>query len=221
MVEPNQQADAVIKDADLYQSFRLMKQKDFDGALNCLNKGLKKPEVQSDPTLQGLYFSALGVLYKLKSDYKKSYKFYQQAEKLLPDEGSLKIITAHLLIEEFAQYDTAIKKLDKILQMDAGDPAMVHHAKAAQGLAYLGMGKKDRAKAILGELIASDFVPLRSGANLDFKLVAACLQKSLEPLLCRSYLEKALAFVTQKKEAVYMRVIQDLISRLPQVIPGA
>ena len=112
--------DAQVTDADLYQAFRLMKKKDFVSALATLNKGIKKEAVQADPVLQGLFLSALGVLYKLQNDFKTAYKFYQQAEKLMPDEGSLKIITSLLLIEEFAQYDTALKKLDKVMLSDGG-----------------------------------------------------------------------------------------------------
>jgi tetratricopeptide (TPR) repeat protein len=220
MVDRPKILDDPITDVDLYQAFRLMKKKDFVSALAILNKGLKKEAVQADPILQGLFLSALGVLYKLQNDFKAAYKFYQQAEKLMPDEGSLKIITALLLIEEFAQYDTALKKLDKVMLSDGGDPAMVHHVRAARGMALYLMGKKAEARALLDEQLADDFTKLRSGANLDFKLIELFLRKNFEIVLCRLYLEKALAFVTSTKESSFIALIRHLLTQLP-VVMGA
>jgi tetratricopeptide (TPR) repeat protein len=183
------QKDDVIRDADLYLAFRLMKRKEYDGAEHHILEGIKKARREMDETLEGLYNSALGVLYKLKKDFKKAYKYYQQAEKLLPEDNSLKLITTLLLIEEFGQYDTAVRKLDKILEAEKNDPAMVHHARAAKGLAYLKWGKKDKARECLETMLVEDFTKLRSAANLDFKLIEALLKKSLFVEACKAYLD--------------------------------
>lgn len=203
--------EAPLKDADLYLAFRLMKRKDFDGAEARIMAGLKLARQAGQKNLEGVYFSALGVLYKLKKDYKKSYKYYQQAEKLLPDDHSLKVITAVLLIEEFAQYDTAIRKLANVIEASANDPAMLHHAKAVQGLAYFLMGKKDRATLCLDFLLAQDFQMLRSAANVDFKMVEVFLKKKFELDKCKIYLEKARKLAHKKNEKVYLAVIETLL----------
>lgn len=204
-------SDTPLKDADLYLAFRLMKRKDFEGAEARIMAGLKVARQMGQKNLEGIYFSAFGVLYKLKKDYKKSYKYYQQAEKLLPDDHSLKVITAVLLVEEFAQYDTAIRKLDKVIEASANDPAMLHHAKAVQGLAYFLMGKKDQAALCLDFLLAQDFMALRSAANLDFKMVEAFIKKGFELDKCKNYLNKALQLAKKKNEKVYLAVIETLL----------
>lgn len=215
MPNPTRQPDDVIRDADLYLAFQLMKRKDYDGAEKRILAGIKKARQAGDETMEGLYLSALGVLYKLKKDFKKSYRFYQQAEKLLPDDGSLKIIAAVLLIEQFGQHDTAVRKLDKVIEQEGSDPAMLHHAKAIQGLAYFRMGKREQAKENMEALLAQDFLSLRSTANLDFKLVELFLKRGFFTDLCRQYLEKALHLAKQKREKVFEQVIVDILKGLP------
>ena len=209
----------IINDADLYLSFQLMKRQDFAGAENRILAGLKKANKQKDTTLEGLYFSALGILYKLKKDFKKSYKFYQQAERLLPDDNSVKIITAILLIEEFDQFDLAIRKLERVIENEQQDAAMLHHAKAVQGIAYFKKGNKTKAKENFEFLLVQDFKNLRSVSNVDFKLVQLFLTKSFEKSLCSSYLNKALQLAQFTHEKVYETVIHKLIGQLPVVVP--
>jgi tetratricopeptide (TPR) repeat protein len=210
--------DVPLKDADLYLAFRLMKRKDFDGAEARIMVGLKLARQAGQKNLEGVYFSAFGVLYKLKKDYKKSYKYYQLAEKLLPDDHSLKVITAVLLIEEFAQYDTAIRKLAKVIEASANDPAMMHHAKAVQGLAYFLMGKKDQASLCLDFLLTQDFQMLRSAANVDFKMVEVFIKKGFQLEKCKTYLERALQLAKKKNEKVYLAVIETLLEFFDKVV---
>jgi tetratricopeptide (TPR) repeat protein len=214
---PNQ-PDEIIRDADLYLAFQLMKRKDFDAAEKHLLTGIKKARRLGDTTLEGLYLSAMGVLYKLKQDFKRSYKFYQQAERLLGEDGSLKIISSLLLIEQFGQHDTAARKLDKVIERDGQDPAMLHHAKAIQGVAYFRMGKRDKARENMEFLLAQDFLTLRSAANLDFKLVELFLKKNFFADLCRKYLEKALDLAKKKREKVFEQVIAGILEDLSKVI---
>lgn len=192
-----------------------MKRKEYAAAEHHILEGIKKSRREMNETLEGLYYSALGVLYKLKEEYKKAYKFYQQAEKLLPDDNSLKLITTLLLIEQFGQYDTAVRRLEKVLQVESADPAMVHHAKAMMGVAYIKWGKKEKAKGVLEELLSSDFSLLRSAANIDFKLVEAMLKKKQNAELCQKYLEKALQLAQTKKEKIFEKAMQSLLKVMP------
>ena len=71
--------DIPINEADLYLSFRLMKAGDFEGAETRIVSGLDKAKAQDNTQILGLYLSALGLLNKLRKDYKESYKCYQQS----------------------------------------------------------------------------------------------------------------------------------------------
>lgn len=210
---PHKFPDPLIDDMDLYQSFQLMKQRDFDAADELIEKGIEKAKNKKDETLQGLYLSARGVLYKMKKDYKESYKYYQQAEKLLKDDHSIRIITAVLLIEEFKQYETAVKKLQKTIQVST-DPVILHHARAIQAIGYFMMGKKDLAKQNFEYILAQNFDQLRFAANLDFKMIELFVAKKFELKLCEDYLKKALALAQDKKEQVFEAVIVKLLSGL-------
>lgn len=214
---PNKFPDPVIDDMDLYQSFQLMKQRDFDAADELIEKGIEKAKKKKDETLQGLYLSARGVLYKLKKDYKESYKYYQQAEKLLKDDHSIRIITAILLIEEFKQYETAVKKLQKTIK-ESTDPVILHHAKAIQAIGYFMMGKKDLAKENFEYILAQNFESLRFAANLDFKMAELFVAKKFELKKCEAYLEKSLELAQDKKETGFEAVILKLLAGLRALI---
>ena len=208
---PNKFPDPVIDDMDLYQSFQLMKQRDFDAADELIEKGIEKAKKKKDRTLEGLYLSARGVLYKLKKDYKESYKYYQQAERLLKEDHSIRIITAVLLIEEFHQYETAVKKLQKTIEVSS-DPVILHHAKAIQAMGYFLMGEKNLSKQNFDFILAQNFEKLRFAANLDFKMIELFVAKKFELKLCESYLKKALELAQSKKETVFEAVILKLLS---------
>lgn len=203
-------SDPVIQDANLYLAFQLMRQEDFESAESHIDKGLEEAEKNKDVTMEGLYLSAKGILYKLKKDYKKSYKYYQKAERLLKDDHSIKIISSVLLIDQFKQYETAVRKLEKTIG-ESEDPTILHHAKAIQAIGYFQMGKKDKALENLKYILAQDFESLRFAANLDFKLVQLFVEKRFSLDLCQTYLEKSLDLAQRKKEAVFVKVIQKLI----------
>lgn len=207
-------SDPIIDDKDLYLAFRLMKTKDFAGAETRLKEGIAKARLQNNPTSEGLYLSAMGVLFKLKRDFKESYKYYQQAERLLPDDNSVKIISATLLIQEFKQHDTAIRKLKKVLESAPGDVAIRHHALALLGIAYLATAKKNQAKEILEEVLRQDFGKLTSSAYVNYKFPEICVAKNFETDLCLEYLRKASALADLRKESGYKHVISQLISQI-------
>lgn len=207
-------ADPAVDDKNLYLCFRLIKENKFTEAEQKIQDAVKVAAARQDKSAEALYLSALGVLYKVQKDYKKSYKFYQQAEKLLPDDPALKIIVATLLIEEFAQYDSAQRKLDKILSDKSQDLAITHHAQVLSALAQFLMGKKDQAKKILTEINASDFLRLRSTSNLNFKLVELFVAKSFAREECLTFLRKAKDLAVQARELPYQEAIQNLLSRI-------
>lgn len=212
--------EAAVNEADLYLSFRLMKSGDLEGAKTRIEAGLEKARSQNDAASEGLYLSAEGLLHKLRQDYKESYKCYQQAEKLLPDDSSLKIITAALLIDEFKQYDTALRKLKKVLETAPFDPAAWHHARALTGIAHLASGKKAEAKSDMEAILARDFSELRSAANVNFKLTEFFVAKDFEPKLSLVFLEKALALAQARHEAVYVKIVTEMIARLKKLLPA-
>jgi tetratricopeptide (TPR) repeat protein len=209
-----QNSDALVNEKDLYLAFRLMKAKDFDGARERIQVGLDNAKHEKNPQSEGLFLSALGVLHKLKNEFRESYKYYQQAEKLLPDDESLKVITATLLIHEFHQYDLAIRKLKKVLDKKPKDAAVTHHCQALLGVAYLGAGKKPQAKTVLSDMIAGDFASLGSAGLINYKLPEVFIEKNFEVALCESYLLKALSVAEKKRETVYKQVISVLLSQL-------
>lgn len=206
--------DSVIDDKDLYLAFRLMKAKDFDGAGARLKEGVAKARSQKNTTSEGLYLSAMGVLFKLKRDFKESYKYYQQAERLLPDDNSVKIISATLLIQEFKQHDTAIRKLKKVLESAPGDIAIAHHALALLGVAYLSTAKKPQAKQVLEEILKQDFTKLSSSAYVNYKFPETCVAKNFELELCLEYLRKASSLADLRRESSYKHVISQLIAQI-------
>lgn len=206
--------DAVVNEADLYLAFRLMRAKDFEGALTRLESGIEKSKKSGNTHLEGLYLSALGLLNKLKKDYKEAYRCYQQAEKLLPDDASLKIITASLLINEFGQYDTASRKLVKVVETAKDDPATLHHARCLLAMAHIYSGQREKARELLTQIVAEDFAALRSAANVNFRLPQACVAKDFERDLCRAFLDKALALAKAKKEEPFIATVATLLKHL-------
>src|SRR5262249_35193664 len=114
----------------IYEAFRLMKEKNFDGAETLLKTGLEKAESEKNDTQSALFFSGLGVLAKIKGQFKDAWRYYEKAEKLLPEDPALKITMAKLLIDRFAQYDNAIKKLKIVLKVAKGSASFEHQAHA-------------------------------------------------------------------------------------------
>ncbi|MBU1917923.1 MAG: hypothetical protein ABII18_04755 [bacterium] len=190
-----------------------MKKKEFDAAKELIREGLKEAAQKKDPVLEGLYHSALGVLFKLTGDYKKAFKSYQHAEQLIPDDHSLKIISAVLLVEQFKQYETAFRKLDKVLGLTK-DPAITHHALTTQAIALFHMNKKALSKDRFESATQADFSLLRFVANVDFKAVDLFTRKGFELHLCKKYLTNALGLARGNNDSTYIIVIEELLGRL-------
>lgn len=199
----------------LYRAFDLMAAKDLDSAEHELNSGLEEALGKQDNVLSALFYSTLGVLYKIRKDFQKAWKYYEQAEKLLPEDPALKLISARLLIDVFGQYDTAIRRCKKVLEIARSDPPFLHQAHATMGLAQLKTGQRQLAVDNLIASMEGDFEGLMSASNIDMKLVEALLRKKVAIPECFAYLQKALEFAKQTEESKFV----DLFSRLIESFP--
>lgn len=202
--------DAIVEDENLYKAFRLMKSKKYGEAEELITDGIREFQEKKDPHLEGLYHTVMGMLQRLKKDYTKAYKSYQQAERLLKDDASVKIVSAWLLIEQFKQYSTAERKMRKVLAVTK-DPALSHHALAVCAVSLLLMGKKEDAAQCFQQLISEDFSRLRFAANLDYKTIEVFVKKKFMLAECREYLSKALALAKRQKEKTYILVTERLL----------
>jgi len=124
------------------RAFALMQSKQYDDAEKLLANNLSKT---AGDTAKGLYHSAFGVLCKLRSDYKEAWRHYQRAEKLIPNDPALKIIVARLLIDQFAEYDSAIKRAKRVLEIIPENVVFAHQAYTTLGLAYIKKSNKKQA----------------------------------------------------------------------------
>ncbi len=185
---------------EIYEAFRRMREKDFTGAEALLQAGLAKAEDLKNPTQSALYLSTLGVLEKTKGDLKAAWRYYERAEKLLPQDPSLKIIMAKILIDKFAQYDNAVKKLKTVLKIAKGAASFEHQAHAALAIAYLKKGDKKKAVEMFDLAMTDDFVNVTSAENLNFEVVEAFLSRNIEAERCRAYVQKSLALARARRE---------------------
>ncbi len=203
---------------EIYQAFGKMKERDFVGAEKILQEGLKKLPPQSNSTQEALYFSTLGVLHKLKGEPKEAWRCYEKAEKLLPDDPALKLIMAKFLIDQFAQYDTAIKKAQQALKFARGSPSFEHQAHATLALAHLKKGNKKEATRMLDLAMVDDFAQIITSQNINCDILEAFLARNLEREKCQHYIEKALQLAITKKEQKQIEFFTKLLESLEVTI---
>lgn len=196
---------------EIYDAFQMMKLKDFGSAEILLREGLKKAEEEKHQAQQALFYSTLGVLEKLKGNYKEAWRDYERAEKLLPDDPSLKIIMAKLLIDQFSQYDAAIKKLKKVLEIAKGSGSFEHQAHATMAIAYLKKGEKTKAVEMFDLSVGDDFDRVATAENLNFEVIASFLSRNLEVDRCRRYVEKALHLAKKRQEGRPIQFLKKLL----------
>lgn len=210
-----QSPDTKIGSKPLYQAFELIHRKKLPEAEALLTQGLKEAEAARDLTLIGLYYSAFGVLYKIKKDYRKAWKYYEKAEKNIPDDPALKIISARLLVDYFGQYDTVIRKMEKVLSQVKESFPLVHEVYNIQGLAYLKKGNKKQALECLKASRGDDFKGLQTAANFDFRLLQELVRKKIDLNYCHEYLKAAQNYVQGTREVPYQKMISRLLENFP------
>lgn len=196
---------------EIYAAFRKMKEKNYSAAEELLRNGLQKVEAERNKTHVALYYSTLGVLEKVRGDFKAAWRHYEKAEKLLPDDPSLKIIMAKLMADEFRQYDTAIKKYKQVLKLAAGSGTYEHQAHAGMAIAYLRKGDRKKAVEMLDQAMVEDFSRVTSAHHLNFEVVEAFLSRNFEVDRCRTYVEKALSLATARKEQKPIQFLSRLL----------
>ena len=195
----------------IYRAFQLMKQKNFTEAESILKTKLDTLGDGGDKTELALLFSTLGVMEKYRGDQKAAWRHYEKAEKLLPDDPALKIISARLLIDAFAQYDTAIKKTKKILKLAKGIPSFEHQATTTMGLAYLKKGDKKKAVQMLDKAMEDNFQGILSAENIDFNLIETFMHRNIEREKCKAYAQKALALAQKTNEEKPLQFISKFL----------
>lgn len=208
-----------IQSSRLKKAIELMAAHDFDSAEKELRSGISESGSAQDKVLEALFHSTLGILFKLKKDYKEAWRCYERAEKLLPHDPALKLVSARLLVEVFGQCDLAIQKAKKVLKIARNDWTFCHQAQATLGLAYLKKGDRRKAVTALERAMEGDFEGMISAGNIDFKLLEGLIRKNAGLPQCRSYIEKAIAFAQKTGEQRELNIFQQLITLFPPLSP--
>lgn len=196
--------------------FTLLAQKKFAEVEAVLYPLLKQAESAKNENNLGLVHSIFGMYYRAQKEYRKAWKSYELAEKLIPKDPSIKLVSTRLLIEQFAQYDLALKRIQKIKELVGTDFTFLHKACTLEGLAHLKQGDLSQAVSAFKKSMGNHFEGLQTSYNLDLKLVEAFMKKKIEPQLCKTFLEEALLFAKKKKEKVYEKLIEKLLALFPK-----
>ncbi len=192
-----------------YRALELIHSKNFDQAEKLLASNMTKTE---DDTAIALFHSIMGVLYKVKGEYKVAWKHYERAEKLLPSDPALKIISARLLIDKFSQYMPAIRKAKKVLQLASNHPVFMHQAYTTIGLAYCKKGDRKKAISALTNSIINSFHDFRTPKNIDFELIEALLRKKWGIQDCQFFLVQANNFAIKCEDISFRTFIERMLT---------
>lgn len=222
MIDPNKKPNAPVNPSDVcYRAFELIGAKQYDDAEKLLASNMARTD---DDASVALYHSVLGVLFKVQGEFKTAWKHYQRAEKLLPDDPALKIISARLLIDQFAEYNQAIKKAKRVLQLLPNNPVFAHQAYTTMGLAHLRKAERKKAIAMLEQSQGDAFQGFVTAKNIDFELVEALMRRGWGLPECRDFLVRAIAFARQTEEepfiALFERMLVAFDKEHPELIEG-
>jgi len=196
-----------------YRAFELMGAKQFDDAEKLLSNCLSKTD---DDVARGLFHSAMGVLFKMKGDFRTAWRHYERAERLIPDDPALKIISAKLLIDEFSEYDQAIKKAKKVLELIPNNVVFRHQAFITMGHAYIKKGNKKKTIESVVSSMKGDFKGFITTKNIDFTLCEAVLKKGWAEKEVMEFLEKAHSFAESHKEPEWAETIKKMLDSFPK-----
>ncbi len=218
MIDPNKKEPSQVNPSEVcYRAFELISAKQFADAEKLLAGNMARTD---DNVAIALYHSVLGVLFKLQGEYKTAWRHYERAEKLMPDDPALKIISARLLIDQFAEYHQAIKRAKKVLDLSKGNPVFAHQAYTTMGLAYCKKGDRKKTLEMLDQSIIEDFAPFVTAKNIDYELVEAVLRRGWGQDQARKFLEKALAFAVKTKEDQHINLLQKMIAAFETEYPS-
>lgn len=195
-----------------HRAFELIAAKDYGAAekllLNCMGK-------TEDDVSIALFHSVLGVISKMRGEFKMAFRHYGRAEKLIPDDPAVKLIVANLLVDEFGEYESAIRRAKKVLELVPHNAVFQHQCYIIMGLAYVKQGKKEKVKQMLSESMMKDFEAFVTTKNIDFRLVEELVRREWYLGLCRIFLETALSFATRVKEREWVDTISEMLKRFP------
>lgn len=192
--------DKPVDNKNLEDGLLKMSAKDYEGAEACFQKGLQEAQAAGDKTLEALFCSTLGMLCRTVKDFRQASKYYDKAEKLLPEEPSLKIISSRLILDVFGQYDTAIKRCQKALELAKDNPNFRHHARTTMGMAYLKSGQKEKALDCFKETFEKDLNELANAGQMDLLFLEQLVKKKLGLKEVGAYLEKGLEMAESQEE---------------------
>lgn len=217
MIDPNKKEPAQVNPSEVcYRAFELMNAKQFDDAEKLLSGNMSRTD---DDAAIALYHSVLGVLFKMQGEFKTAWKHYERAEKLLPNDPALKIISARLLIDQFAEYGQAIKRAKKVLDLIPGNPVFAHQAYTTMGLAHVRKGERRKAVEMLESSWGEDFRGFVSAKNIDFELVEALLKRGWGIPSCRLFLAKAKTFADSTGEIPHINLLDRMIGSFDKEYP--
>lgn len=217
MIDPNKKEEPPINHSEVCRrAFELMRARQFADAERLLAGNMAKTD---DDVAIALYHSSLGVLNKMKGEFKTAWRHYRRAEKLMPDDPALKIISARLLIDEFAEYDQAIRKAKKVLDLSEGNPVFTHQAYTTMGLAWARRGNRKKALKMLEQSMVDRFASFVSAENIDLNLLETVLRKGWVERLCDEFLGNALIFAQSTGEDKYIEIFQRMLAAFRQEHP--
>lgn len=218
MIDPNKKDKLPISAAEVcHRAFELMGGRRYDDAERLIANAMSKSD---DDVAIAIYHSALGVLCKMKGEFKNAWRHYRRAEKLMPGDPALKIISARLLIEEFAEYDQAIKKAKKVLDLAKGSPVFAHQAYTTMGLAWVKRGNRKKAASMLKKSMGERFEGFITPQNVDLTLLEAVLRKGWTDDVCRTFLDEALAFATNVSDEKFTHIFSQMLAAYDAENPG-
>ncbi|MFA4971108.1 MAG: hypothetical protein WC683_00750 [bacterium] len=217
MIDPNKKEPSQINPSDIcYRAFELIAAKQYSDAEKLLAASMGRTD---DDAAIALYHSVMGVLFKVQGEYKTAWKHYERAEKLLPRDPALKIISARLLIEQFAEYDQAIRKSKKVLDLIPENPVFAHQAYTTMGLAHLKKGDRKKAISFLVQSMGDKFKGFVSAKNVDLALVEMLIRRNAGLEECRGFLAEALSFAQACGEDLYVKTFAKMLDAFDRENP--
>ena len=200
--------------------FQLIGERKFTEAREHLEKGLRRVETGGFRTEIALFQSTLGFLEKAQGHLKEAWRWYEKAEKTLPDDPALKIIVARFLVEQFAQPEGAIKRAKRVLKLCPANASFLHHAYVTMGLAYLAKGEKKNALEMFDKSMEDDFAGLVSADSIDLHLVEAFVKRDWEMNRCRAFLEKGKRFAETSRNETALKTFDRLLASFEATAAG-